>query len=74
MMKHLVNQDRQEGLCPLCQTFSLATWDELDERERFVLLQRPSPDDESLEHRQQQHCWCRRCGHEHCQWTDYSAV
>lgn len=53
-------------LCPQCRVGLLAAWPEWPEPERFILIQRPSPDDPSLEHRRQYHLWCRQCWFEHC--------
>jgi hypothetical protein len=61
-------------LCPNCHALALATYDELPEDERYIANQRPSPDDPSIEHRQKNHLWCRRCWFEHCPRGDVLVV
>lgn len=62
------------SICPRCQASALRSWRELTEPERSVILQRPSPDDPSPEHRQDYHAWCQRCGFEHCQMGEVHTV
>jgi hypothetical protein len=53
--------------CPRCQGAPLKGWYELTAEERLVASQRPSPDDDSLDHRRKNHCWCVRCWLEWCE-------
>lgn len=68
-MNEAWNQDEVNALdviCPTCRADRLRAWEELSEEERQIIIQRPSPDIPSLEHRRQCHLWCRHCALEYC--------